>query len=163
MCIEEPVCPICQEEFSESKKHQITLHCGHKYHKSCLREWLKLNASCPMCRSFTKTKITRRYSQIYYIQKLTEITNQCASLSLENNSCERLKIWNRMITLYAENPFIFINEKVIADQLKNLLLAMNDSCIKKDYLNLNDSKNEVILKDMTHKIEQIHSMLKHIS
>jgi SNF2 family DNA or RNA helicase len=41
-------CPICFD-----KQHENTIHklkCGHSFHTECVNEWLKINASCPMCR-----------------------------------------------------------------------------------------------------------------
>lgn len=40
-------CSICME----SKGGKIRLDCGHMFHKKCLLEWLKINKSCPICRS----------------------------------------------------------------------------------------------------------------
>ena len=65
MCLnDQESCVICQEDFSESNKHKVTLHCGHKYHKACLREWLKDNSSCPMCRKSTIQKIPNSKNKI---------------------------------------------------------------------------------------------------
>lgn len=44
----ENVCSICLEEIKYSKKR---LQCGHKFHKSCIKTWLKKSNTCPNCRS----------------------------------------------------------------------------------------------------------------
>lgn len=38
---------------SEKQEYSGTgqIKCGHKYHKLCIKEWLKINNSCPICRS----------------------------------------------------------------------------------------------------------------
>lgn len=47
-------CCICLEEIDNSQ--DITLNCGHSFHKSCLKEWLKTqqknnnDTNCPLCR-----------------------------------------------------------------------------------------------------------------
>jgi len=41
-------CPICLEFLSE---HDQVLRCGHCFHKKCLTDWQKRNASCPSCRT----------------------------------------------------------------------------------------------------------------
>ena len=40
-------CVICMESLTGSSYH---LHCGHVYHVNCLRQWMRNNQSCPMCR-----------------------------------------------------------------------------------------------------------------
>jgi hypothetical protein len=44
-------CSICQISVDEDKTMQwISLDCDHKYHATCISEWLKHNTTCPMCR-----------------------------------------------------------------------------------------------------------------
>ena len=42
------MCCICLEE---NNRKYIKLNCGHKIHKSCLKELLEYSNKCPMCRS----------------------------------------------------------------------------------------------------------------
>ena len=45
-----PICPICRENLNDNC---ITLECGHKFDKDCLKDWCKtrrVQPSCPMCR-----------------------------------------------------------------------------------------------------------------
>ena len=42
------ICIICQEDYSEVKKC-AELHCGHKYHKECIKKWMFEKPSCPLC------------------------------------------------------------------------------------------------------------------
>lgn len=47
---ENPVCIICRDIYIDT--HIIRyLECKHYYHKECCDAWLKINKSCPMCRS----------------------------------------------------------------------------------------------------------------
>ena len=43
-------CPICLETYKVSDQI-IKLPCEHLMHKKCLKSWLQINASCPMCRA----------------------------------------------------------------------------------------------------------------
>ena len=46
-----PICSICLEEIWNGKV-QLTVmtDCGHRYHKECLDNWLKIKENCPLCR-----------------------------------------------------------------------------------------------------------------
>mmetsp|Transcript_29438 Transcript_29438/g.67800 ORF Transcript_29438/g.67800 Transcript_29438/m.67800 type:complete len:297 (+) Transcript_29438:119-1009(+) len=44
-------CVICQTSFDvESDEHIIVLHCGHPFHRDCIRKWLTERSEvCPLC------------------------------------------------------------------------------------------------------------------
>jgi len=42
------LCSICLENVQEDRQ---TLPCGHEFHEDCLREWLALQDTCPVCRA----------------------------------------------------------------------------------------------------------------
>ena len=42
-------CSICLEKYTVNDKI-INLKCEHKYHKDCIKIWLKKNNTCPECR-----------------------------------------------------------------------------------------------------------------
>mmetsp|Transcript_3470 Transcript_3470/g.7398 ORF Transcript_3470/g.7398 Transcript_3470/m.7398 type:complete len:307 (-) Transcript_3470:92-1012(-) len=44
------VCIICRDEMTVHDCKQLP-GCGHMFHKSCLREWLTQQQSCPTCRA----------------------------------------------------------------------------------------------------------------
>ena len=41
-------CNICLEEIHQ--EHQSTLPCQHKFHKDCLKTWMRIKSNCPLCR-----------------------------------------------------------------------------------------------------------------
>nr|CAD1834800.1 unnamed protein product [Ananas comosus var. bracteatus] len=48
-------CPICLDEFGEEQHQQVLLNfgilgCGHGFHYRCIRTWLELASTCPVCR-----------------------------------------------------------------------------------------------------------------
>ena len=45
------MCVICHEEYSEDPTNEcIVLLCGHDFHKTCIKDWLAGDYSCPTCR-----------------------------------------------------------------------------------------------------------------
>ena len=56
------VCTICLEDYTKGEE-VVLCPCKHCYHKHCIKEWLKLKNSCPMCklnirRSFLSNEAT---------------------------------------------------------------------------------------------------------
>ncbi|PIN20183.1 hypothetical protein CDL12_07145 [Handroanthus impetiginosus] len=45
------VCSICLCEYRESEMLRMLPDCRHYFHLMCVDAWLKLNASCPVCRN----------------------------------------------------------------------------------------------------------------
>ena len=42
-------CCICLDKFEENHK-SIVLECSHRFHRSCISNWLKKELNCPVCR-----------------------------------------------------------------------------------------------------------------
>ncbi|KAI7866795.1 uncharacterized protein EV154DRAFT_432601 [Mucor mucedo] len=42
-------CAVCKDQF-ESHETVIELPCEHIFHDDCIKPWLKLNSTCPVCR-----------------------------------------------------------------------------------------------------------------
>ncbi|KAJ1410230.1 Zinc finger, RING-type [Sesbania bispinosa] len=47
--LENEICSICQEEYVNGEQLG-RLDCGHKYHLSCIKQWLVLRNNCPICK-----------------------------------------------------------------------------------------------------------------
>ena len=46
---ENSLCSICMEDFTEGEE-LVFYPCKHCYHNHCLKEWLRLKNSCPLCK-----------------------------------------------------------------------------------------------------------------
>ncbi|KAK7295154.1 hypothetical protein RJT34_18059 [Clitoria ternatea] len=44
-------CSICISDYEESEILRMMPQCQHYFHKDCVDSWLKVNASCPICRN----------------------------------------------------------------------------------------------------------------
>ncbi|CAG8434525.1 5338_t:CDS:2 [Diversispora eburnea] len=42
-------CPVCKDEF-QIDEEAIHLPCTHTFHGDCIKPWLKVNGTCPVCR-----------------------------------------------------------------------------------------------------------------
>ncbi|GAB4840522.1 hypothetical protein Ancab_021291 [Ancistrocladus abbreviatus] len=47
---ESQICTICQME-CEAEESMATTRCGHEYHTDCIRKWLAVKNTCPLCNS----------------------------------------------------------------------------------------------------------------
>ncbi|KAE8710812.1 PHD finger protein-related isoform 1 [Hibiscus syriacus] len=45
------ICPICLSEYQPKETLRTIPDCNHYFHSHCVDEWLKMNASCPLCRN----------------------------------------------------------------------------------------------------------------
>ncbi|KAG6707005.1 hypothetical protein I3842_06G010300 [Carya illinoinensis] len=45
------MCPICLSEYRPKETLKPIPECQHCFHAACIDEWLKLNATCPICRN----------------------------------------------------------------------------------------------------------------
>ncbi|PIA45617.1 hypothetical protein AQUCO_01600083v1 [Aquilegia coerulea] len=43
-------CTICQEDYIEEEELG-TLNCGHEFHHTCIKQWLRRKNVCPVCKS----------------------------------------------------------------------------------------------------------------
>ncbi|KAB5564604.1 hypothetical protein DKX38_004658 [Salix brachista] len=44
-------CPICLSEYQPKDTLRTIPDCSHYFHANCVDEWLKMNATCPLCRN----------------------------------------------------------------------------------------------------------------
>lgn len=47
---ENPSCSVCLEDFNREKVFLKTKACNHLFHKECLKNWLQVSRTCPLCR-----------------------------------------------------------------------------------------------------------------
>jgi hypothetical protein len=44
------LCSICLADYQEAEVLKV-LPCGHLHHKACISEWLRISATCPLCKA----------------------------------------------------------------------------------------------------------------
>ncbi len=50
-----PTCPICLVSLSRNDD-AAELSCGHRYHTSCISNWMDRSDQCPMCRGNIRSR-----------------------------------------------------------------------------------------------------------
>ena len=48
-------CPICYVDYEYGEELKV-LGCSHAYHTACVKEWLKKNPLCPVCKEKVEPK-----------------------------------------------------------------------------------------------------------
>ncbi|ORX74692.1 hypothetical protein DL89DRAFT_208613, partial [Linderina pennispora] len=43
-------CSICQDEYKQGEE-VVELPCKHLFHDECIKHWLNVNGTCPICRA----------------------------------------------------------------------------------------------------------------
>lgn len=70
------ICVICLDEIDQQQsienKEVLICRCIEKIHEICLKEWLKINNSCPLCRKQLKVKEEESFNDLY----LNELNHQ---------------------------------------------------------------------------------------
>jgi hypothetical protein len=64
---DEEECIICFSELNEENR-KILLRCNHKFHDTCIFDWLSINPTCPMCRVNFRKGVLR--SILDYLNKI---------------------------------------------------------------------------------------------
>ncbi|URE37335.1 finger protein [Musa troglodytarum] len=44
-------CAICLSELADGEEARLLPQCGHGFHRRCIDPWLRINDTCPLCRS----------------------------------------------------------------------------------------------------------------
>lgn len=52
-------CAICLSEYKTNDTLRTVPECNHYFHSNCIDEWLKLNATCPVCRNLPEGPFRR--------------------------------------------------------------------------------------------------------
>jgi hypothetical protein len=50
---EQTMCSVCQSEMADGEKVRVLTACTHSFHTTCVEQWLRDHATCPLCRAPT--------------------------------------------------------------------------------------------------------------
>ncbi|XP_066334305.1 E3 ubiquitin-protein ligase Os04g0590900-like [Miscanthus floridulus] len=50
---EQTLCSVCQSEMADGEKVRVLTACTHSFHTTCVEQWLREHATCPLCRAPT--------------------------------------------------------------------------------------------------------------
>ena len=103
----ESECSICYEAIISSVSGQAELSCGHKYHVSCIANWLTSEhapRSCPLCRreaTSHEVPIRRSAAQpplqqepdLYHTAEIANVLSNLIGSSSNQNRRRRLQDW----------------------------------------------------------------------
>ncbi|TVU26930.1 hypothetical protein EJB05_29503, partial [Eragrostis curvula] len=120
-------CPICLEDFVVGDG-LIVMPCSHRFHGSCLTEWLKLSHFCPCCRHAliptlvtpaAKDPIARRRRLKHYPGEATELAKRMSVCLVLNGPVSSRSDRTRMDGLSRART-----DPVISDLIATLCVAL---------------------------------------
>ncbi|XP_071686193.1 putative RING-H2 finger protein ATL21A [Rutidosis leptorrhynchoides] len=73
---EDGTCAICLSDYEPKEEVRTIPECNHYFHADCIDEWLKLNATCPVCRNSPETSslVTPCFSESSNSSNLSDTT-----------------------------------------------------------------------------------------
>merc|ERR1712098_993870 len=108
-------CSICLETLIKDPKElkqMVKLSCEHVYHTKCIKNWMKENQNCPICKVVFSTPVrakTMAGKDITLISKFRAIMSNSRKLKLcFATSINFLSILMFMIFLFTGNEWCFI-------------------------------------------------------
>lgn len=156
------VCPICLDEFNETKNKTIT-DCGHKFHTSCLMENISLNGfGCPYCRKqlfkSTQNNNIREViiSDLNFIENENYIFDSFRCFHQRNNNEELEEITNDV------NDVNHVNISSVEYEISHPMAPLQDVISEFNKAKIkNNELIEYILEDF--KFENLEESLKNKS
>lgn len=76
-------CSICWEFFSLDESVHM-LPCNHVYHKKCIRSWLELHGTCPVCRKIPGNDDDEQEQQKDSQEEVEVIEREQSTVNTEN-------------------------------------------------------------------------------
>jgi len=91
---DEYCCCICLEN---NLNDFVITPCNHKIHSNCLKSWLDVDRSCPLCKStlnpnYFGFKCRNKYADMYNINNINFNGESALSIAVSNNNLECVKI-----------------------------------------------------------------------
>ncbi|KAI9306580.1 hypothetical protein BJ944DRAFT_263330 [Cunninghamella echinulata] len=135
-------CIICQENFGTFNE-LIKMPCQHEYHGTCLRQWLHVNATCPICRCPASSILEKRNT-------LTELQSR------EEPSSSSL---NRSTTSFYSTTSLDRTEQ---NDMSFELLENNNDHILQQGDNSNNNNNEEEEEDDNDDFYEVNESIYHL-
>lgn len=104
-------CPICLQKI----KFKKTLPCSHKYCNECIKEWLRKNDSCPVCRCKPNHRYNTRLNN-FNKNKDSILTHMKELINLYDwpflTNSQKVNIFNNLFKSIYENKILLKNKKL---------------------------------------------------
>lgn len=122
----QPLCPICNENFIKNEENLIQLpRCSHLFHWNCLDIWLKKKPNCPICRLdvfHSKSKLHKppkikdieKNENVLEDAKDTNENQESEKINLDENKSENENLsGEKSLTLYSNGSKVEPNQNDI--------------------------------------------------
>jgi hypothetical protein len=136
-------CAVCLDEHNISDM-ACKLYCGHLYHMSCIKDWLKKQATCPVCRYELETddpsyELNRR-------KRMQKRKIRCRKDELSDKSIRELK---ELLDFFDEDYSLCFDKRDLVDKLVssgNVVLIEGVGAIEMTMEELHDMPSSHLIK-----------------
>ena len=134
------ICNICLGEIVRGKY----LNCGHVFHVKCIKEWVSINANCPICKS--PIMVSQNYRSRFFNERL--------GIHVNNNANNINNINNNLNVERNQQPRNMTNEELLENidlsQVNNNIIDKNKN-YSMGYDEVNNIENKLLKKFLRFK------------
>ena len=100
------MCSICLVD--NPKYRNLTVRCGHRFHKKCIKKWLKNNYCCPVCREVIQDAVvndihTYDYCRDFIIDLVISQVNCSRTVAITALQNNQRNVTNAIVELLNRN------------------------------------------------------------
>ena len=142
-----PECSICLHNIKSN--NLIETKCKHKFHKYCLKEWLKTNNTCPICREPIK-RVYSVYCENYNCNTLLSVKNKVFGFTdIEREKFNKIFLYNNLQRIKLSKKKILLRIKEDS-KMVNYIFKSNKNNLKKIFILIKYQINKIFIPESQH-------------
>ena len=116
------VCAVCYDNNNQPGTKLSVLPCGHRFHSSCVKTWLRRNNSCPHCRAPVTRDSLRRFGHLNNRQPAPSDGGALLRRSIRRPKAAEARGLRRPRDVHTQGD--------IAVSLRNVKIKLDNPCVR---------------------------------